>query len=77
MKEHNMNLKIENEEKSSQNYQLKIDIAQNFLQKYAEEKLIFLDESEVQNNVQQLMKMCNENNEVKEKDLKVCKNEIK
>ena len=30
-----MMLKIENEEKLAQNYQQKIDIAQNFLQKYA------------------------------------------
>lgn len=73
MKEQNMMLKIENEEKMTQNYQQKIDIAQNFLQKYAEEKLIFLDESEVQNNIQQLMNMCAENNETKEKELQVCR----
>lgn len=73
MKEQNMMLKIENEEKMAQNYQQKIDIAQNFLQKYAEEKLIFLDESEVQNNIQQLMDMCTENNETKEKELQVCR----
>lgn len=39
--------KIENEEKNAQNYQQKIDVAQNFLQKYAEEKLCFLDETEI------------------------------
>lgn len=58
MKEENMMLKIENEEKLAQNYQQKIDTAQNFLQKYAEEKLLYLDESEIENNIDHLMKMC-------------------
>ena len=43
--------KIENEEKKTHNHQQKIDVAQNFLQKYAEEKLCFLDQTEIETNI--------------------------
>ena len=33
---------------------------------------MLLDQNEIKNNIEELMKMCNENNEFKERDLKVC-----
>lgn len=45
LKEQNMQLRIENKEKTIQNNQQKIDVAQNFLQKYAEDKLLYLGET--------------------------------
>ena len=37
---------------------------------------MLLDQNEIKNNIEELMKMCKENNEFKERDLKVCESQI-
>ena len=76
LKEQNMQLKIENKERMIQNNQQKIDTAQNFLQKYAEEKLLYLGETEIESNIVELLTFCTKNNDEKVGDRKECIQEI-